>query len=102
VRATISANTSSARQAITKLFLMTRMARFQTFQIVFSHTTNRPREAHGIRQSGRAAWELAPCGEVLGNPHFPGQAAGGICDRAELRVSLNHTGRKMPSAIFGH
>jgi hypothetical protein len=25
-----------------------------------------------------------------------------IGDQAELRVSLNHTGRKMPSAIFGH
>ena len=82
------------RRAIPKLFLMARVAGFQTFQIVFSHTTDRPREAHGIRQSGRAAWELAPCGEVLGTPlSLVGQMVE-ICDQAELRVSLNRTGRQ--------
>jgi hypothetical protein len=74
---------------------------FRLFQIVFSHTTDRPREAYGVRQSGRAAWELAPCGEVLGTPlSLVGQMVE-ICDQAESRVSLNHTGRKVPSAILG-
>jgi hypothetical protein len=44
-------------QAIPKLFLMTRMTEFQTFQIVFSRATEGPREEHGIRQSRAPSWE---------------------------------------------